>query len=159
MKVGMGFDIHKLVKGRRFILGGVPIQYPKGLLGHSDGDALIHALIDALLGALGMADIGELFPDSDGRFRGISSVVMLRQVMKEISRKGYRVQNVDTVIFAEAPKLGPYRQTIQKSLARVLHSRTSQINIKAKTMEGMGPIGQKKAVGAYCVLLLKRRGK
>ena len=141
------------------MLGGVAIPYPKGLAGHSDGDALLHAVTDALLGAIGLADIGRLFPDTDPKIKGISSSVMLRKVMREAARRGWRVENVDTIILAEEPKIGPHRGKIRASLARLLGVKPGQVNVKAKTMEGLGPIGEKKALGAYSVVLVRKKGR
>lgn len=159
MKIGMGFDIHRLVRGRKFVLGGVTIPHSKGPLGHSDGDALTHAAIDALLGAAGLGDIGDHFPDTDPRWRGASSVKLLEAVAVKISRRGFRVLSVDAVILADAPRLSPHKERMRKNLAAALGISASDIGVKAKTMEGLGPIGAGKAVGATCVALLeKKRG-
>lgn len=159
MRVGIGYDIHRLAAGRKLVLGGVAIPHPKGLAGHSDGDALLHAVTDALLGAIGLADIGRLFPDTDPKIKGISSAVMLRKVMREAERRGWQVENVDTIILAEEPKIGPHRDKIRASLARLLGVKPGQVNVKAKTMEGLGSIGEKKALGAYSVVLVRKKGR
>lgn len=156
MRVGLGYDVHRLVHGRTLILGGVTIPYAKGLWGHSDADVLVHALCDALLGAAGLGDIGEHFPDSDPAFRNIDSTKLLRRVVELLSAKGYGVHNIDATIMAEAPKLAPYRPAIQRRLAQVVDLTPEQINIKATTMEGLGSVGRKQGMAAMCVVLIKR---
>jgi len=159
LRVGIGYDIHKYAKGRKLILGGVQVPYSKGLAGHSDGDALIHAIIDALLGALGLPDIGEQFPNTSKAYAGISSVVLLKKTLTLVSRRGYTVQNIDSVILAEAPKMKPFKEKIRQSLAKIMKVSAGKLNIKAKTMEGMGPIGQKKALSVHCIVALKKKRK
>ena len=156
MRVGMGFDIHRLAEGRSLLLGGVKVPSAKGLLGHSDGDVLLHALTDALLGAVGAGDIGAYFPDSDPKWKGASSQIFLEKAVELAGRKYLRVENVDAVILAEEPKLGPHRNAIQRSIAQMLHVKDDRINVKAKTMEQLGPIGEGEAMAAYVVVLLEK---
>ena len=156
MRVGFGFDIHRLVEGRSLLLGGVKIPSVKGLLGHSDGDVLLHALCDALLGAVGAGDIGSYFPDSDPKWKGVSSQVFLEKAVELASRKSLRVENVDAVIITEEPKLAPHRNAIQRSISQMLHVKDDRINVKAKTMEKLGPIGEGEAMAAYVVVLLEK---
>ena len=156
MRVGMGFDINRLVEGRSLLLGGVKIPSAKGLLGHSDGDVLLHALCDALLGAVGAGDIGSYFPDSDPKWKGASSQIFLEKAAELAGRKSLRVENVDAVILAEEPKLGPHRMAIQRSIAQMLHVKDDRINVKAKTMEKLGPIGEGEAIAATVVVLLEK---
>ncbi len=156
MRVGIGFDIHRLVEGRSLLLGGVKIPSAKGLLGHSDGDVLLHALCDALLGAVGAGDIGSYFPDSDPQWKGASSRIFLEKATELAGRKSLRVENVDAVILAEEPKLGPHRIAIQRSIAQMLRVKDDRINVKAKTMEKLGPIGEGEAMAAYVVVLLEK---
>jgi 2-C-methyl-D-erythritol 2,4-cyclodiphosphate synthase len=153
-KIGFGYDIHRLETGRRLFLGGVAVPYGAGLLGHSDGDALIHALIDALLGAHGQGDIGAHFPDTDPRFKGVSSLVLLETIMGHLRTHGASVVNVDTVIVAEEPKMGPYIPAMKAALAPLLGVPESAVGIKAKTNEGLGPVGEKRAIACYAVFLL-----
>jgi len=141
MRVGLGYDVHKLVEGRQLILGGVDIPFKKGLLGHSDADVLTHAVCDALLGAAGLGDIGLHFPDSDPEYKGISSIKLLHKVYRMLSEKGFIIVNIDTVIFAEAPKLSAFRQAMQTTLAKALNLNSEQLNITAPTTEGLGLIG------------------
>jgi 2-C-methyl-D-erythritol 2,4-cyclodiphosphate synthase len=154
MVVGYGFDVHRLVPGRRLLLGGVEIPHPTGLLGHSDGDVLLHALIDALLGAAGLGDIGELFPDTDPSLKGISSEVMLARVMDRL-RSAWSVENVDVTVVAEEPKLAPHREAIRRRVAAILG--TDRVSIKAKTMEGLGPVGERRAIECHAVAELRAR--
>lgn len=157
MRVGLGFDIHRLVDGGPLRLGGVQIPHGKGLLGHSDGDVLLHALCDALLGAVGAGDIGTHFPDTDPRWKGASSERFMEKAMDLASRRCLRVANVDGVVLAEEPKLAPHRASIQRSVARLLGVKEDRVNIKAKTMERMGPIGAAEAIAASVVVLLEER--
>jgi 2-C-methyl-D-erythritol 2,4-cyclodiphosphate synthase len=153
-KIGFGYDIHRLDPGRRLFLGGVDIPCGAGLLGHSDGDALIHALIDALLGAHGQGDIGAHFPDTDPRYKGVRSLVLLETIMGHLRAHGASVVNVDTVIVAEEPKMGPYIPAMKAALAAVLGVPESAVGIKAKTNEGLGPVGEKRAIACYAIALL-----
>ena len=151
MRVGMGFDMHRLVCGRELWLGGVKIPYALGLAGHSDADVLLHAIIDSLLGAASMPDIGRLFPDDDESYRGISSLILLSQAWDMVRAKGYRVVNIDSVIVAERPKLAPYIDEMKQQIARVLRVGADQVGIKAKTSEGLGPVGIGEGIAAYAV--------
>lgn len=159
MYVGMGYDIHRLVPGRKLVLGGMIIPFEKGLLGHSDADVLIHALCDALLGAAGLGDIGVHFPDTDPEFKDISSMKLLVRTDEMIRKKGLGIQNIDSTIFAEAPKLNPYRETMRKNIGQALDLEPDRINIKATTAEGLGVIGKGEGIGAMCVVLLFIQGK
>ena len=156
MPVGTGFDIHRLEAGRRMVLGAVEIDHPKGPTGHSDGDVLTHALIDALLGAAGQGDIGERFPDDDPKWKDVASEVLLNKVMDDLSEK-WTLVNADLTLFAEEPKIGPYRREIRERLAELLRVEPARVNVKAKTMEKLGPIGAGEAIAAQAVveLLLK----
>jgi len=156
MAVGMGFDLHRLVSGRPLRLGGVTLEFPKGLLGHSDGDVLLHALVDALLGAAGLGDIGDFFPDTDPKWKGASSELFVRAVMAKL-RRGWRVVNVDATLLAEAPKLGPRKREIAANMAELLGVRAGGVNLKAKTLEGLGSIGASEAMAAFVVVELKRK--
>ena len=155
MRVGLGYDVHKLVEGRQLILGGVDIPFKKGLLGHSDADVLTHAVCDALLGAAALGDIGLHFPDADPEYKGISSIKLLHEVFRMLSEKGFTIVNIDTVIFAEAPKLSPFREAMQTTLAKALNLNSDQLNIKATTTEGLGMIGQGQGIGAMAVVLIQ----
>ena len=155
MRVGIGYDIHRLVKGRPLILGGVSIAYERGLLGHSDADVLTHAICDALLGAAGLGDIGVHFPDTDPQYKDISSLNLLSQTCRMLAEKGFRIANLDSVLFAEAPQLGPYRQTMQAALAKAMDIPADTINIKATTTEGLGEIGKGEGIAAMCIALIE----
>lgn len=153
-KIGFGYDIHRLETGRRLVLGGIRISYAAGLTGHSDGDALVHAVIDALLGALGEGDIGAHFPDTDPRFEGARSVDLLETIMKLVRSRGAAVGNIDAVIVAEEPKMAPHIPAMKAALAPVLGVAEPAVGIKAKTNEGLGPVGEKRAIACYAVALL-----
>jgi 2-C-methyl-D-erythritol 2,4-cyclodiphosphate synthase len=155
MQIGIGYDVHRLVTGRPLILGGAKIPFEKGLQGHSDADVLVHAVCDALLGSVGLGDIGQHFPDTDPQYKDISSLKLLARTSAMVRRQGFAVQNIDTIIFAEAPQIGPYRETMQKNLARAVEVAPSCINIKATTTEGLGPIGRGEGIGAMSVVLVK----
>ena len=155
MTVGFGYDIHKLAPDRKLILGGVNIPYSLGLSGHSDGDVLIHAIIDALLGASGLGDIGQFFPDNDPRWKGSKSLDLLEVVYTSLKNKGNKIINVDSTVVTEEPKLAPYIDSIKKNLAQALEIKESQISVKAKTNEGVDSIGQKKAICAWAVTLIE----
>jgi len=157
-RIGIGYDIHRLVEGRKLVLGGVEIPYVKGLLGHSDGDALLHAVCDALLGAIGEADIGEHFPDTDPKYHDISSVELLKIVADLVKKQDYRISNIDTVVIAQEPVLSPFKKQIQEKIAGVLKIKENCVNIKAKTNEGLGEIGQKQAIACYALATLSREG-
>jgi 2-C-methyl-D-erythritol 2,4-cyclodiphosphate synthase len=157
MRIGVGFDVHRLVEGRPLFLGGVEIPYHKGLLGHSDGDVLIHAICDAILGAISEGDIGTHFPDSDESIRGIESTRMLAGVTELAEAKGFRVLNVDAVIAAEEPKIFPYREAIRQNIGRVLKIDSDRVMVKGKTTEGLGFIGRKEGMAVYAVALLEHK--
>lgn len=159
MRVGIGYDLHRLVAGRRLVVGGVQIDFPLGLLGHSDGDVLLHAVCDACLGAAGLGDIGELFPDTDPKFKDADSSTLLHQVLHLVSQKGLMVHNLDCIIYAEKPRLGLLKHQIRSRLAELLGLPETQINVKAKTMEGMGPVGAQEAIAAQAVVLLSETPK
>ena len=156
-KIGFGYDIHRLVKGRALYLGGVEIPHPAGLLGHSDGDALVHAVIDALLGAMGEDDIGRLFPDTDPAYGGIRSIELLRRVMLRLRRKRMAVVHLDTVVVAQAPKIAPHAESMKDILCPVLGIPRESVGIKAKTNEGLGLIGREKAIACWAVALVRSR--
>ena len=153
-RIGQGFDIHKLVTGRKLILGGVEIPYEKGLLGHSDADALIHAIIDALFGALALGDIGTHFPDNDPKYKDIDSTILLKEAYKIILENGYKINNLDNTIIIEEPKMKPYIKLMQKNLSSIFNIEENRISIKAKTMEKMDSIGEKQAIAVYSTVLL-----
>lgn len=155
-RIGQGFDIHKLIEGRKFILGGVEIEYSKGLLGHSDADALVHSIIDALFGALALGDIGTHFPDNDAKYKDIDSLILLKEAYEIIKKHGYVINNIDNTIMAQEPKMKPYIPLMQKKLSQVLNINESQISIKAKTMEEQDSVGQKLAVSTQSIVLLKK---
>ncbi|MBN1615570.1 MAG: 2-C-methyl-D-erythritol 2,4-cyclodiphosphate synthase [Deltaproteobacteria bacterium] len=157
MKIGFGYDSHRLVEGRRLILGGVEIPYEKGLLGHSDADALVHALCDAILGAAGLGDLGGHFPDTDPAYKDISSLVILERVRDMAAGKGYIVGNVDATIVAERPRLRGYVDAMAGRIAGILQVSPEAINIKAKTNEGMGFTGRAEGVAAFAVVLMRRQ--
>jgi len=155
MRIGIGYDIHRLVKGRPLILGGVSIAYEKGLLGHSDADVLVHAMCDALLGAAGLGDIGLHFPDTDPQYKDISSLKLLAKTCHKLAENKFRIINLDSIIFAEAPKLGSYRHEMQNTLANEMNIAPNGVNIKATTTEGLGAIGKGEGIGAMCVALIE----
>lgn len=155
-RIGIGYDIHKLVEGRDLIVGGIKIPYEKGLLGHSDADVLIHAIIDALLGALAMDDIGTLFPDTDDRFKNANSVELLKKVYEMVQAQGYWISNLDTNIIAQAPKMMPHISNMKQVLGQVLGLDDSDISIKAKTKENLDAVGEKLAIEAQAVVMLER---
>lgn len=157
-RAGMGYDIHPLVEGRRLFLGGVEIPYIKGLLGHSDGDVLLHAICDALLGAVSNFDIGEMFPDTDPKYHGISSTELLKKVNTLVKKKNFKIANLDTILIAQAPTLSPFKKQIRETIAKVLNIRQDRVNIKAKTNEGLGEIGRGEAIAAYAVVIISGRG-
>lgn len=154
MRVGMGYDVHKLVEGRDLILGGVKIPHTLGLLGHSDADVLLHAVMDALLGAAALGDIGKHFPDTDPQYKGISSIKLLEYVAKLIEEKGYIVENIDATIIAQKPKMRPYIEEMEKNIATALHIDVSQINVKATTEEGLGFTGAEQGISSQAICAL-----
>ena len=156
MRIGHGYDVHRLVEGRKLILGGVEIPYTKGLLGHSDADVLLHAVADALLGAASLGDIGKHFPDTDPRYKGADSRVLLRHVVKLIQEKGYQVGNVDVTVIAQAPKLSPHIPHMRENLARDLEVELDAVNVKATTEERLGFTGSGEGMACHAVCLLER---
>lgn len=156
MRVGIGYDVHKLVEKRKLIIGGVEIPHDKGLLGHSDADVLIHAIMDSILGALGLGDIGKHFPDTDEKYKNISSMVLLEEVWNIMSAKGYKIGNIDSIIVAQSPKMAPYIDTMKENIARVLNVTIDNINIKATTTEELGFEGNKEGMSAHSVCMLLR---
>lgn len=155
-RIGHGFDAHRLVQGRRLVLGGVDVPFEKGLLGHSDADVLIHAICDALLGAIAMGDIGRMFPDTDERYRGISSLVLLEHVAKEISSAGYRVSNIDTTVAVQAPRLAPHVELMRGNIAKAVGVDIGQVSVKATTTEKMGFTGRGDGIAAWAVALIEK---
>lgn len=155
MRIGHGYDVHKLVSGRKLILGGVDVPYAKGLLGHSDADVLLHAIADAILGAIGEGDIGRHFPDTDPAYKGVDSIKLLRHVMALAEIKGYRTGNVDATIVAQRPKLAPYIQQMRENIARALDTNPDRVNVKATTTEELGFAGRGEGIAAYAVVLLE----
>lgn len=155
MRIGHGYDVHRLVEGRKLIIGGVEIPHEKGLLGHSDADVLVHAVIDALLGAAAFGDIGKHFPDSDMRYKGISSMLLLKEVGQLLRRGGYSVGNIDTTIVAQRPKLAPYLPEMVENIAQALQIDRDRVNIKATTEEGLGISGSGEGIVAYAVCIIK----
>lgn len=153
-KIGTGYDIHKLTEGRDLIIGGVKITHEKGLLGHSDADVLIHAIIDAMLGALCLSDIGTLFPDNDKLYKNIDSTILLKKVYDLVTQKGYAISNLDSNIIAQNPKMMPYIPKMKEVLNKIL--KTDNISIKAKTNEKMDAVGQELAIEAHAVVMLKK---
>lgn len=156
IRVGEGWDVHQLVEGRRLILGGVPIPYDKGLLGHSDADALLHAITDALFGAAGLGDIGRHFPDTDPTFKGADSGVLLAEAAARVRAAGWQIGNVDSTIVAQAPKMAPHIPAMRERIAALLGLAADQVNVKAKTAEKLGPVGEGKSIEARAVVLLQR---
>ena len=157
VRTGLGYDIHRLEEGRKLFLGGVEVDFSKGLRGHSDGDCLIHAVIDALLGASGEGDIGRLFPDDDPQYKGMRSTEMLRQVMARMREKNIEILNIDSVIVAEKPKLGPYIPRMKKILCPLLDVEEDSLGIKAKTNEGLGAIGREEAIACWAQVLVRKK--
>ena len=156
LRIGHGYDVHRLTEGRRLILGGVEVPYEKGLLGHSDADVLTHAVMDALLGAAALGDIGKLFPDTDAAYAGISSILLLERVAGRLREAGYAVVNLDATVLAQAPKLAPYRERIRENLAHVLALDASRVSVKATTEEGLGFTGEGLGIAAHAVALLEK---
>ncbi len=156
LRIGHGYDVHRLVEGRALILGGVSVPFEKGLLGHSDADVLTHAVMDALLGAAALGDIGMLFPDSDETWRGISSLVLLEQVGCRLRTEGFGIVNLDATVLAQAPKLSPYRARMAENIARSLGIDPSCVSVKATTEEGLGFTGEGRGIAAHAVALVER---
>ena len=155
-RIGTGYDIHKLVEGRDLVIGGVKITHEMGLLGHSDADVLIHAIIDAMLGALALDDIGTLFPDTDAKYKDIDSTILLRKVYAHIKNEGFHIVNIDSNIIAQAPKMMPYIPKMKSALANILETTPQNISIKAKTKENLDAVGKKLAIEANAVVLLEK---
>ncbi len=157
MRIGNGYDVHKLTENRRLILGGVDIPHEKGLLGHSDADVLVHAIMDALLGAAALGDIGQHFPDSDEKYKGISSLKLLGFVKELLNENGYEIVNIDSIIVAQAPKLAPHIPEMRKNIANVLEMDVSDVNVKATTTEKLGFTGRKEGISSYAVCIINKR--
>ncbi len=155
MRVGTGYDVHRLTENRKLILGGVEIEYEKGLLGHSDADVLVHAIMDAILGAAALGDIGKHFPDSDEKYRGISSIVLLKYVAEILEKEGYRIGNIDSTIIAQRPKVGPFISEMRENIATALGTEVSRISVKATTEEGLGFTGEGLGIAAQAICLLE----
>lgn len=155
MRVGMGYDVHRLVEERKLILGGVEIPYEKGLLGHSDADVLLHAIMDAMLGAAALGDIGRHFPDTDPAYKGADSMVLLEACREKLRAAGYRVHNLDALICAQAPKMAPHIETMRENIARALQLDVDAVNVKATTTERLGFVGDGSGISAYAVCLLE----
>ena len=161
MRIGIGYDIHRLLRGRRFVLGGVRIDHHLGLVGHSDGDALHHAIMDAALGAAGLGDIGEYFPDDDPVNLGKDSAVFVQEVRELLAKKNLQVAQIDSIVIAEEPKLSPWREEIRQSLSKCWGISVDRVNVKAKTNEGFDAVGEREAVACHAVVLLEdlKKGK
>lgn len=157
MRVGIGYDVHPLTEGRKLILGGTDIPHDRGLAGHSDGDVLLHSIADALLGGAGKDDIGNLFPDNDPRYEGISSMSILTRVQRELLEEGFRVHNVDAVIVAEEPRLSPYIAQMRKNIAQVLGIKPERVGVKSTTSEGLGFLGKKRGIACWSVVSLEEK--
>lgn len=156
IRIGNGYDVHKLVEGRKLILGGVEIPYEKGLLGHSDADILVHSIMDAMLGALALGDIGQHFPDNDNKYLNIDSMVLLGKVMELIKERGYKIGNIDSIIVAQKPKLKDFLPKMRENIGKVLNTSIENISIKATTEEKLGFTGSGEGMKAYCVVLLNK---
>lgn len=154
MRIGLGYDVHRLVQGRDLILGGVTIPYELGLLGHSDADVLIHAIMDSLLGATALGDIGTHFPDTDPKYKGISSIALLKEVGKLLEHHGYKIGNLDATIIAQKPKMAPYIEIMRRNIAAALNIEFNQINVKATTEEGLGFTGECLGISSQCICLV-----
>ncbi len=156
MRVGMGYDVHKLVEGRELILGGVNIPYERGLLGHSDADVLLHAIMDALLGAAALGDIGKHFPDTDQKYKGISSIKLLQHVGKLLDEHLYIIENIDATIIAQQPKMRPYIEEMQENIAKALNLEVDQVNVKATTEEGLGFTGTGEGISSQAICAIEK---
>lgn len=155
MRIGLGYDVHRLVEGRDLIIGGVKIPYEKGLLGHSDADVLLHAIMDSLLGASALCDIGKHFPDTDEKYKGISSIKLLEEVGKLLLNNGYSINNIDSTIIAQKPKMAPFIQQMRENIANALNIDLMQINVKATTEEGLGFTGNGEGISSQSICLLE----
>jgi 2-C-methyl-D-erythritol 2,4-cyclodiphosphate synthase len=158
-RIGEGWDVHALVPGRKLVIGGVDIPFDRGLLGHSDADVLLHAITDALLGAVGLGDIGRHFPDTDERFKGADSGLLLAEAARRVRALGLRVGNIDSTVIAQAPRLAPYVEAMRDRIAQALDVARAQVNVKAKTAEKLGPVGEGLAIEAQAVVLLVPLGE
>ena len=156
LRIGNGYDVHVLTEGRRLVLGGVEIPHIKGVLGHSDGDVLVHAIMDAMLGALALGDIGQYFPDTDMQYKNIDSMLLLSKVKELIYSKGYKIINLDSIIVLQKPKVKPYIEAMRKRIAEVLELEIDQVSVKATTEEKLGFTGDESGVKSYCVVLLEK---
>lgn len=154
IRVGIGYDIHRLVEGRRLVLGGIEIEHTRGLMGHSDADVVLHAVADALLGAAGLPDIGDLFPDTDPAYKDADSRTLLTDIMCRVHKKGFAAGNLDVIVHAEAPKMSPYKQPMAESIASLVGLAADQVNVKAKTNEGLGPLGHSDGIACTAVALV-----
>lgn len=157
MRIGNGYDVHELVEGRKLILGGVEIDHPRGLLGHSDADVLVHAIMDALLGAMALGDIGKLFPDTDMAYKDISSIELLRRVKKVLDEKQMDVINIDSIVAAQKPKLAPFIDQMRSNIAKALEISPEQVSVKATTTEKLGFVGNEEGIESYAVCLLEKK--
>lgn len=157
MRIGIGYDVHKLIKGRNLIIGGVKIPYKKGLLGHSDADVLIHSIMDAIIGALALGDIGKHFPDNDNKYKNIDSLLLLSHVYSLLEKKNYKIGNIDAVIVAENPKMSPFLDDMRKKISDVLRMPFEDINIKATTEERLGFTGREEGIASHAVVLIKSK--
>jgi 2-C-methyl-D-erythritol 2,4-cyclodiphosphate synthase len=157
MRIGTGYDVHRLTSGRKLILGGVAIPFEKGLFGHSDADVLVHSICDALLGAAGLGDIGLHFPDTDPEFKDISSIKLLEKTYQMVTKKGFNLVNIDSTVFAQEPKISPFREKMQQNIARAMNVNKNCINIKATTTEGLGMFGRGDGMGAMSVVLIESK--
>ena len=158
MQIGLGYDSHRFTKGRKLMLGGVEVPFSKGLKGHSDADVVLHAVIDAILGACALGDIGTFFPDSDARYRGVSSMKLLEEAARLAARR-FRVVNVDVTLLAEEPRIGPYKNRMRAKIARAARVPVASVSVKAKTNEGMGFVGRREGLAAIAVASVERKGK
>lgn len=156
IRVGFGYDLHKLVEGRKLILGGIELPFEKGEEGHSDGDVLLHAITDAILGASSLGDIGSYFPPEDVKWKNADSSFLLKTVLQDVYKNGWKIENLDCVIKLEKPKFIPYRNIVIENIARILEVKTEQVFVKAKTGEKISPVGTSEAIEAYCVCLLSK---
>lgn len=153
-RVGLGYDVHKLAEGRKFILGGVEIPYEKGLLGHSDADVLLHAICDAIIGALALGDIGKFFPDTDKSYKNIDSAILLQRTFSFAKERGYKVNNLDCVVLLQRPKIAPYIELMKEKISKILECESDCVSIKATTTEKLGFVGREEGAAAYAVVLL-----
>jgi 2-C-methyl-D-erythritol 2,4-cyclodiphosphate synthase len=155
MRIGIGYDVHKLISGRKLFMGGVAIPFERGLLGHSDADVLVHSVCDALLGAAGLGDMGLYFPDTDPKFKDISSIKLLEETYNMVTQNGFNLVNIDSTVFAQEPKISPFRDKMQKNIADAMNVNKNRINIKATTTESLGMFGRGEGIGAMSVVLIE----